>query len=108
MLAQMKPFDPLAVEPTLAVVREPGGRFARTKPTDQLSRKEAALFLQSIGCPISARSLERMAFQQGRDHFRKRKGPPFTQFLGGGTHGRPYYLVSDLIAWAKRNMRRVE
>lgn len=65
---------------------------------DWMPRKLAARFLQAIGCPISYKTLERMA---ERSH--KRKGPPYNV-----VYDRIFYGKADLEAWAKKVTVRVE
>jgi len=64
-----------------------------------LSRKAAAVYLTRLGCPISTRTLEKMASNDNAGH-----GPPFVR--AGWKAVR--YLQSDLDAWAKARMVRVE
>lgn len=68
-------------------------------PDEWLSRKEAARYLESIGCPVSARSLETRAANNNEG-----RGPPFTR-VGWKT---VRYRKADLDAWAKREAVRVE
>lgn len=64
-----------------------------------LTRKQAALYLTSIGCPISHRTLDNLAANSNAG-----KGPPFTV-----TGWRSvWYSRDDLDAWAMQRMRRVE
>jgi hypothetical protein len=67
--------------------------------TDWLRRKEAAIYLTAIGCPVSARTLERMASNSNSGH-----GPAF--------HRRGWksvvYHKRDLDKWAKEQSRRIE
>lgn len=58
-----------------------------------LSRKEAANFLRGIGCPVSARTLEKMAANNNAGN-----GPPFRRFRWKSVS----YAKADLIAWADR------
>ena len=63
-----------------------------------LSRKEAAAYLETIGCPrISVRSLEKWAANNNAG-----KGPPFTKMrsvIG--------YQREDLDQWAWREAKRI-
>lgn len=63
-----------------------------------LSRKEAARFLCSIGCPVTWTSLAHKAANQNAGG-----GPPYT--VTG--HRTIRYLVADLRAWAAKAARRV-
>ena len=56
-----------------------------------LSRKEAALYLDKIGCPMTARNLEKKAANSNAG-----KGPPFSRV---GWKAVRYKRV-DLDAWA--------
>lgn len=71
------------------------------KPTrrEHFTRKEAVHYLNSIGCPISLRTLENMATSATRAN-----GPPFTKFSWGAVR----YSRGDLDKWAAANTRRVE
>ena len=64
-----------------------------------LSRRSAAIYLTRIGCPTTARMLETFAV-----HNNKGRGPPF--FRTGWKAVR--YLQSDLDAWAKKRVIRVD
>ncbi len=64
-----------------------------------MSRKEAALFLRSIGVPISERTLANLASNNNAG-----KGPPYNRTRWKSVR----YAKSDLIAWAKRETERVE
>ena len=64
-----------------------------------LSRKEAARYLESIGCPVSARSLEKRASNDNEG-----RGPAFYRI--GWRMVR--YRKADLEAWAKAQVVRVE
>lgn len=68
-------------------------------PDDWLSRKEAARYLESIGCPVSVRSLETRAANNNEG-----RGPSFTR-VGWKT---VRYRRDDLDRWAKAEARRVE
>ena len=63
-----------------------------------LSTKEAALYLRSVGYPISVRTLYNMR-QPGYAH----KGPPHYKF-GWGSVG---YYKEDLATWAASQTQRV-
>lgn len=65
---------------------------------DHLNRKEAANFLTKLGCPISARTLEKMASNNNAG-----KGPPFTRYRWKTVT----YLRTDLMDWANKEMVRV-
>lgn len=58
-----------------------------------LSRKEASAFLHSLGCPISPRTLEKMACNNNAGH-----GPPYTRYRWK----QVTYARADLIEWAKK------
>lgn len=63
-----------------------------------LSRKEASRFLESLGCPITPRALEKMANNNNEGN-----GPPYLRFRW--RHVR--YKRADLIAWSQKEMVRV-
>lgn len=63
-----------------------------------LSRKQAAAYLRNHNCPISHRSLERMAANGNAG-----KGPPF--WKSGQT---VLYDPAELEEWRKKRIRRVE
>lgn len=68
--------------------------------TDQfLNRKEAANYLTSLGCPVSAQRLAFYAMQNN-----ERGGPPFTKIKGFTVR----YVKTDLEIWAKANTKRIE
>jgi len=69
------------------------------KDANWMHRKQAAAFLSGMGCPISARTLEKYASNGNAG-----KGPAF--YRRGWKTVR--YHRSDLEAWAKRESRRVE
>lgn len=72
----------------------------RARPLkDFYSRKEAALYLTSIGYGIAAKTLENMA-----NNNNKGKGPPFDRIGWGSVR----YARADLDAWAKARTTRVE
>lgn len=58
-----------------------------------LSRKEASAFLHSLGCPISPRTLEKMAC-----HDNEGNGPPYRRFRWKQVS----YAREDLVEWAKQ------
>ena len=63
-----------------------------------ISRKEAARYLEQIGCPrISVRTLESWASNGNQG-----KGPPFVKL-----RGKVGYSRSELDAWAYRNVVKV-
>ena len=64
-----------------------------------LTRKSAAIYLTRIGRPISNRTLEKMANNNNSGN-----GPPYVR----SAWKRVMYLQSDLDAWAKSQMIRVE
>lgn len=64
-----------------------------------LTRKQAAAFLAGIGCPISPKTLAQKASNNNAG-----KGPAFTR--SGWNTVR--YEPADLLAWAARNITRVE
>ncbi len=70
---------------------------AKKNPDDWLTRKEAATYLASIGCPISKRALEKRASNNNAG-----KGPAFTR-IGWRT---VRYKREDLDAWAYRETTR--
>lgn len=66
---------------------------------ENFSRKQAAIYLTSIGCRISAGTLENMACNNNAGG-----GPPFTRFRWKTV----VYRKSDLDKWAKGQSERVE
>lgn len=66
---------------------------------DWLSRKEAATYLNRLGCKIAVHTLENMASNNNAG-----KGPPFTR------HGwtSVQYHRDDLDSWASARSTRVE
>lgn len=74
-------------------------KLALNLQKDFFSRKEASTFLESLGCPISPRALERMAANGNAGD-----GPPYLRVKW--RHVR--YKRVDLINWAVRNTIRVE
>lgn len=69
------------------------------KPPDPpLSRKEAASYLTSIGCPISPGTLAKLAMDDN-----VAGGPSFTRVR----RKRVWYSRTDLEVWAKRQYVRV-
>ena len=65
---------------------------------DWLTRKEAAKFLATLGCGVSAKTLANLAANGNA-----MRGPPFTQTRW--KHVR--YRRGDLSAWAAEQSRRV-
>ena len=63
-----------------------------------LNRKEAAQFLTSIGCRISAKTLTNLASNNNAG-----RGPPFTRFRWN----RVSYRRTELELWASRETKRV-
>ena len=63
-----------------------------TAATAPLSRKEAAAYLTSIGCPISAHTLAKLAMDDNSGG-----GPPFTKVR----QRLVWYSREDLAVWAK-------
>lgn len=83
---------------TLAVVSHQS-RSAQIKSGDDwLTRKEAALYLASIGCPITVRALEKRASNNNQGN-----GPAFTRFSWKCVK----YQRRDLDRWAMREIVRV-
>ena len=64
-----------------------------------LKRKQAAAYLEKLGCPISPRTLEKWA-----SNGNKGKGPPFTRIRWNIVR----YARADLDSWAAREAVRVE
>lgn len=83
---------------TTAAVDETPMPKSRHSPDDWLSRKEAVIYLASIGCPVSQRSLEKRAMNDNEGH-----GPPFTRV--GWSIIR--YRRKDLDAWAALYTSRI-
>lgn len=72
----------------------------RAKPLKEFySRKEAALYLTSIGHPITETTLRNKASNSNAGN-----GPPFDRIGWGSVR----YARSDLDAWAKARTTRVE
>jgi hypothetical protein len=72
---------------------------ARAKDAPQwLNRKEAAAYLGSIGVPVSARTLEKLACNNNAG-----KGPPFSRVRWKLVR----YQIAHLEAWAKRQTVKV-
>jgi hypothetical protein len=70
-----------------------------SKPEKEwLSRKEAALYLDRIGCPMTARNLEKKAANNNAG-----KGPPFSRV---GWKAVRYKRI-DLDVWAKAQTVRI-
>ena len=65
----------------------------------RFSRKDAAAFLTSIGCPVSPSTLAHMASNNN-----KGRGPAFTRVRWRMVS----YEESDLRAWAAKQVVRVE
>lgn len=63
-----------------------------------LSRKEAASYLTSIGCPISPGTLANLAADDNAGG-----GPPFTKVR----QKRVWYSREELTVWAKRQAVKV-
>ena len=76
----------------------PHARAKKQSSDDWLSRKEAAIYLNKIGCPVSVRMLEKRAFNNNAG-----RGPAFTRV--GGRVVR--YRRGDLDAWAYAQAERV-
>lgn len=66
---------------------------------DWLKRKKAAEYLESLGCPISPRTLEKWASNNNSG-----KGPAFTRIRWNIVR----YHRKDLESWAAREAVRVE
>ena len=67
--------------------------------SDWLSRKEASTFLHRMGCPISVRTLEKLAMNNNAG-----KGPPYTRFRWKSVR----YAKADLIAWADKETVKIK
>lgn len=67
--------------------------------SDWLSRKEAASLLHKLGCPISVRTLEKLAVNNNSGH-----GPPYTRFRWKSVR----YYKNELIAWADKQTVRIK
>ena len=65
---------------------------------DWLSRKRAAEFLATYGCPVSPRTLENWAARNNSG-----KGPPFTRVRTNIVR----YHKNDLMAWADKEVIRI-
>ncbi len=63
-----------------------------------VSRKEASSFLIAIGCPVSVKTLAKMA-----ENDNARNGPPFRR---SGWRTIRYHR-KDLNEWAEKNMEKV-
>ena len=70
-----------------------------TADAEWLTRKEAAKYLATLGCPMSPKTLANLAANGNAG-----KGPPFTR--ARWTIAR--YTKGDLEAWAESQMRRVK
>jgi hypothetical protein len=64
-----------------------------------LTRKKAVAYLERLGCPISIRTLEKWASNDNAG-----KGPPFSRSRKRIVR----YKLSDLSAWASKEIVRVE
>lgn len=64
-----------------------------------MNRKQAANYLTSIGCPISAGTLAKLAMDENAGG-----GPPFTKVR----HRLVWYSREDLARWAKGQYVKVE
>ena len=64
-----------------------------------MTRKEAAVFLTKLGCPVSPGTLRNMARKNNQGH-----GPAFHR--SGWRTVR--YKTSDLRVWAENKVERVE
>ena len=82
---------------TELAAHEPPRAKAKKNPDDWLTRKEAATYLASIGCPISKRALEKRASNNNAG-----KGPAFTR-IGWRT---VRYKREDLDSWAYKETTR--
>ena len=81
------------------ITTEAIGHHFNGKPSKEwLNRKEAAIHLANIGCPISVRTLEKWA-----SHNNAGKGPPFMRIRWKIVR----YSRADLEAWAYREVERV-
>lgn len=75
--------------------------YVLTRPDDEwLPRKQAAVYLNSIGCPVSYETLCKMATNNSA-----KSGPPFTKFKWGGS---VRYNKNDLALWARSQAVRME
>lgn len=70
---------------------------SRTK--EHLTRKEAAIFLSSIGYSVGSKALAAWAANNNA-----RKGPPFTRLSGRTVR----YSKVDLRAWYDSRAKRIE
>lgn len=71
----------------------------KSRAKEWLTRKEAAVFLEGIGCPFTPGTLANMA-RKGNSG----KGPPYTVVA----HRIIRYSIGDLRKWAAARTRRVE
>ncbi len=69
------------------------------KDVEWLTREEASIYLEKIGCPIAPRTLRAYA----RD-YNIGKGPAFYRIRGHIVR----YKASDLRAWASKQVERIE
>jgi hypothetical protein len=77
-------------------------QVAKPNAADWLTRKQAAGYLTSIGCPISDRTLMKLAMH-GNVGDQQGKGPPYIKFRQ--RHVR--YFRRDLDVWAMQQGRRI-
>lgn len=73
--------------------------MSEPRPTDWVSRKQAARFLASLGVPVSPRTLEKWAAKNNAGG-----GPPFIRLKTKIVR----YLKSDLQSWVQREVTRIE
>ena len=66
---------------------------------DLLNRKAASAYLDKLGCPVAPKTLRNMAANDNAG-----KGPSFFRFRWKTIR----YKRSDLDAWARKEIRRVE
>lgn len=76
-----------------------GAEAARLADNAWLTRKQAASFLEGIGCPISPSTLANLAVRGNSG-----SGPPYTVVSVRMIR----YMVGDLRRWATKRTRRVE
>jgi len=74
-------------------------RLGEPESTEWLTRKQASLYLTSIGCPLSPQTLANRAANNNKGN-----GPPYSRI--GWNIVR--YKRSDLDAWAAKNIDRIE
>ena len=63
------------------------------------TRKQAAAFLVRIGCPVTYQQLNRWSVGDN-----SKRGPPFIRVR----QRQISYSETDLRAWAKQNVKRIE